>query len=74
MKKEITKNDVEWEIFGAIWKYYLKFAEPEKKKEYAKQLLEEGADLVKKFNDHPLAGNLVLAVQRSILNGKGEQK
>lgn len=62
MKKNIKKTDEEWSIFCDIWEYYKNYAVPESDEKYWKSLRDEGAELVKKHKDHPLAGRLVIAV------------
>jgi plasmid stabilization system protein ParE len=55
MKKDIKKTDEEWSIFYDIWEYYKNYAVPESDEKYWKALRDEGAELVAKHKDHPLA-------------------
>ena len=66
MEKKLTKTDIEWDVFRAVWTYYEKYAIPEENDKYWDDLIKEGEEIVKKYDHDTLCVRLVSAVMTAL--------
>ena len=65
MKRSITKDDPEWNIFRDLYHYYEKYGTPEDKDDYWDALVDDGNRFVEDHGNHVLAEDLVKAVMNT---------
>ena len=64
MRKQLTKQDAEWQMFADYYKIYQDFYTPEDSDEYWKSLVAEADKFYKKYNTQ-YAKSIILAYVES---------